>query len=89
MEMDTGDAASHVPNEYLDFVFIDADHSTHAVLRDISFWRPKLKPTGFLLGHDANWPSVSRALTAILGTWTELDANVWCKPVHPDARLKG
>lgn len=42
-----------------DFVFIDADHSTKAVIDDINAWKSK---TRFLLGHDADWESVRRAL---------------------------
>ena len=35
-----------------DFIYIDADHSYKAVVSDIEAWKPKLKPDGFLCGHD-------------------------------------
>ena len=87
LEMSTVIAAAFVPNGSLDFVFVDADHSTDAVTGDIQVWYPKLKPTGALLGHDVNWPSVQRALEVTLDHWIELDANVWfhdLEVAHPD-----
>jgi tRNA A58 N-methylase Trm61 len=52
----------------LDFVFIDDDHSTGHVLKELAAWYPKVKPGGMLAGHDYNWPSVQRAVDA----WSEL-----------------
>lgn len=42
----------HVPDEYFDYVYIDADHSYEAVKRDIADWFPKVRPGGVLAGHD-------------------------------------
>lgn len=36
----------------LDLAFIDADHSEQAVAEDIAAWWPKVKPGGWLGGHD-------------------------------------
>lgn len=36
----------------LDFVFIDGDHSSEAIARDINMWWPKVKEGGVLAGHD-------------------------------------
>lgn len=46
------EAARDIPNQSLDFVFIDADHSYSAVCDDIDLWLPKIKPGGILCGHD-------------------------------------
>ena len=46
------EAARLVPDGSLDFVFIDGDHSDDAVTTDVYTWWPKLKPTGFMGGHD-------------------------------------
>ena len=46
------DAARGVPDESLDFVFIDADHSYEGCKVDIEAWWPKVKPGGLLSGHD-------------------------------------
>lgn len=46
------EAANGFPNEYADFVFIDADHSYEATKEDCWAWWPKVKPRGLLCGHD-------------------------------------
>jgi SAM-dependent methyltransferase len=51
-EMLSVEASKRYADASLDFVFIDADHSYAAVARDIDAWRPKVKPGGWLSGHD-------------------------------------
>jgi predicted O-methyltransferase YrrM len=41
-------------NEPLDYVFIDADHRTDSVIKDIEYYLPFIKPGGFIAGHDIN-----------------------------------
>ena len=36
----------------LDFVYIDANHAYDYVVKDIELWYPKVKPGGYLCGHD-------------------------------------
>jgi hypothetical protein len=46
------------PDESLDFVFIDANHTYKSVCEDIGLWYPKVKSGGILMGHDyidLNW----------------------------------
>ena len=43
------------PNKYFDWVYIDANHSYEAVLSDLSFYYPLIKPGGFLCGDDYGW----------------------------------
>jgi len=43
-----------IPDESLDAVFVDADHSYEAVSKDLPFWFKKLKKGGWLLGDDYN-----------------------------------
>ncbi len=58
----TTDAAAHVPDRSLDFVFVDGDHSTEGVLDDIDHWLPKIRLGGRLIGHDWNMQSVRDAV---------------------------
>lgn len=45
-------AAESVPNASLDFVYIDGNHGKDAVLEDLAAWTPKIRPGGFISGHD-------------------------------------
>mmetsp|Transcript_27278 Transcript_27278/g.90693 ORF Transcript_27278/g.90693 Transcript_27278/m.90693 type:complete len:194 (+) Transcript_27278:660-1241(+) len=57
------EAADQVPDRSLDGVFIDGDHSYRQVVRDLAAWEPKVRPGGFLAGHDfGNHPDVARAV---------------------------
>lgn len=69
LKTSTVSGASLVPDGFLDFVFIDADHSTEAVCADIAAWRPKLKPGGLLCGHDVGRKTVRAALDARVPGW--------------------
>jgi predicted O-methyltransferase YrrM len=63
-------AARLVPDDSLDFVFVDADHRYEAVKDDILRWRPKLRKGGTMLGHDYNppvWPGVVKAVHEVYG----------------------
>lgn len=39
-------------NKTIDFLFIDADHSYDAILRDWNDWTPKLREEGIVILHD-------------------------------------
>lgn len=45
-------AAQMFPPSTFDLIFIDGDHSYHAVKQDLQLWRDKLRPGGLLAGHD-------------------------------------
>lgn len=49
---DSVDAAADYANESLEFVYIDAEHTYEACLRDIKLWYPKVKSGGIISGHD-------------------------------------
>lgn len=40
----------------LHLVFIDGDHSFDGVSNDINLWLPKVKPGGYICGHDYDYP---------------------------------
>lgn len=46
------EASVKVPDNSLDFVYLDAMHHEEAVTDDISYWYPKLRTGGMLAGHD-------------------------------------
>lgn len=76
-EMDTVAAADKVEDASLDFIFVDADHSTEGVLRDVGAWRQKVRTGGAILGHDEQWGSVQRALKQLFPSWSRHGDNVW------------
>lgn len=45
-------AANMFEDGSLDFVYIDANHAYDYVVQDIALWYPKVKPGGYLCGHD-------------------------------------
>lgn len=63
-EMTSLDAASCFPPRSFDLVYIDASHDYAAVAADIRAWRPLVRPTGWLGGHDYSpaFPGVVRAV---------------------------
>lgn len=46
------DAVIDFPDESLDFVYIDGNHSFKFVTEDILEWSKKIKPGGIIAGHD-------------------------------------
>lgn len=45
-------AAEIIPDESLDFVYIDANHAYKYVVQDLELWYPKVKSGGLISGHD-------------------------------------
>jgi hypothetical protein len=52
MEMASAAAASLIADRSIDLIFVDADHSREGCLADCHAWWPKVKPGGWLAGHD-------------------------------------
>ena len=50
-------AAESVPDHSLDLVFIDADHTREAVAEDLRAWYSKVRPGGWICGHDYMQPN--------------------------------
>lgn len=74
----TFNAVKLVEDHSLDFVFIDADHSYEGVKTDINDWEPKVKPGGFVFGHDIDWPTVKKAVEERYGNdYVIEEDNVW------------
>lgn len=83
MKTYTTEASKHIPDNSLDFVFIDADHSLNAVTQDIEHWTPKVKPEGWVLGHDYHrerHPDVVQAVNRFFPEVQEFTDKVWAAP---------
>lgn len=67
-------AAKKFKKGFLDFCFLDADHSYPALYREIKVWVPKIKTGGWICGHDYHRESVKKAVNELL-TNVETDYN--------------
>lgn len=70
-------AAQYISDRVLDFVFVDADHSSNGVAADILAWIPKIKRRGFMAGHDIDWPSVRSVVENYFPRYETRKDNVW------------
>jgi len=77
MQRDSLDAASRVPYESLDAVFLDADHEYEAVKNDIRQWSQSVKQGGIIAGHDINRESVYRAVNESFQGEVMIIGNCW------------
>jgi hypothetical protein len=87
LQSDSVEAADHVG--LADLVFIDADHGYEGCKGDVLAWLPKVKPGGWIGGHDYDppkWPEwgVKRAVDEVaaqFGLTVELgeDQTWWCR----------
>ena len=55
-------AVRSFPDESLDFVYVDAVHTYESCLIDISLWWHKVRPGGWMLGHDYTPGPTSQAI---------------------------
>jgi predicted O-methyltransferase YrrM len=71
--------AEFIPDSTVDLVFIDGNHSYEFVKKDIVKYSPKLRSTGFLTGHDIDYPGVNRAVKELVKDFDVGPNNVWVK----------
>jgi predicted O-methyltransferase YrrM len=45
-------ASANIPNNSLDFVYIDGNHALMWVIEDLQHWVPKVRKGGIVSGHD-------------------------------------
>lgn len=62
MKMYSVEAARQIPNNFLDWVWIDANHDFGPVFDDMTAWWPKVKHGGIFSGHDYPLPTVMTAV---------------------------
>ena len=75
-------AHKHFDNLSIDVVFIDADHKYESVKKDIINWLPKVKPGGYICGHDINQHWVQQAVTETIKTYSTGPDLIWYKQVR-------
>jgi SAM-dependent methyltransferase len=84
LKMDTLQAAKEFEDQSVDYVFIDGDHSYEAVRDEIKAWLPKIRPGGYIMGHDykhLRFPGVTQAVHERFQDVNELDDYVWAVEV--------
>jgi predicted O-methyltransferase YrrM len=74
---DSVSAAKLYQNKSLDFVFIDGAHDYASVLADIKSWHPKVKPGGYIGGHDYDNRNVKRAVDEYFNEYCGKSVNSW------------
>lgn len=52
LKMTSMDALKEVPDNSLDFVYLDGRHEFDYIMSDLIFWNYKVKPGGMIAGHD-------------------------------------
>ena len=58
--MKSAQAAKLLPDDHLDFIYIDGNHNFEYVMSDIISFVPKMKETGIICGDDYKFPRCKR-----------------------------
>lgn len=75
--MDSKKAHEIYPDKSLAAVFIDGEHSFEDCLADIKNWLPKVRPGGYIGGHDYNWKGVKKAVTKAFSNNVTIAKRSW------------
>jgi len=67
----TTDFLNSLPKDTLDAVYIDADHSHEAVKQDLCNSYEKVKPSGFIMGHDYDRQEVQKAVEEFCNSYKQ------------------
>lgn len=74
IQADSAEASKLFKDKSIDFVYIDANHEYDYVIRDITYWLPKLKDKSWMAGHDYNG-HVKKAVHRIFDIKAEIVKN--------------
>ena len=61
------DVLEQIPDNSMDFIFHDSDHSYPFVKNEIQAYLPKLKSGGYSMGDDYNWTPVAQSVQEAFG----------------------
>jgi predicted O-methyltransferase YrrM len=76
IQLDSVEAADRFPDKTFYVVFLDAAHQYEKFKADILAWLPKVRPGGWIGGHDyPGRPGVKKAVDEIFGDRVETDVN--------------
>ncbi len=67
LKFTSSEAAPLFLDNCLDLVYIDAAHDYESIKNDINLWLPKIKPGGFIAGHDIVLKPVKFCIDEIFG----------------------
>jgi len=62
MKMTSEQALSFFPDESIDVLHIDGNHTSEVALSDAEMWFPKVKSGGYIWFDDVNWGSTAKAV---------------------------
>lgn len=62
LEMTSGQAFECFPYHEINFLHLDGNHSSYAVLADLNMWSRKLAPNAIIIMDDINWETVNDAI---------------------------
>lgn len=71
VQASTENASKHFIKHFFDYVFVDAGHSFDAVTTDLEAWESRIRPGGWMLGHDYRsdkYPGVTNAVAMRYGS---------------------
>ena len=62
LEKDSNEALKDIPDNSLDFIFLDAHLTYEQVVNDLKVWYPKVKKGGLYMGHDWESDAIRKAV---------------------------
>lgn len=72
------DVMDQIPDNSMDFIFHDSDHSYPFVKNEIESYLPKLKVGGYSIGDDYNWTPVAQSVREAFGaSFNVTGKDVW------------
>lgn len=85
LDKSSEEASKEVPDNSLDFVYIDACHQYAAVEADLYLWWSKVKYGGLLCGHDivGEWDRTVQPAVKYFAEWYGVDVYLIPEPIEP------
>jgi hypothetical protein len=63
------DIVAEYPDRCVDILHLDANHSAETSTQDVTDWAPKMRPGGYLVFDDTDWPTTRPAQLALESTY--------------------